>query len=210
MKRVCHGERETSNSKLRSSRLNSSLLQNPPHRFLCQLVECLHAELQVLFPGIFDFVVADAMQALDKHHHCGHAGASDLGGVMQRTGWQTMYLATGFLYRVGAETNQVRMEKHGLDLPQTIPCDANIAFTGKPLAGLARVVQQSGKRRGVEMTLVKRYPAFLDDTGDDSRFRGAGADGANAAVANSDAIDLRAHPGGGQKSITSPIHGRAP
>ena len=56
---------------------------NPPHRFLGEFVEGGHTPFEVFLPGILDFVVADAVQALDEHHHGRHAGARDFGGVVQ-------------------------------------------------------------------------------------------------------------------------------
>src|SRR2546425_637330 len=75
-------------------RLSTSL--NPPHRLLRQLVERGHAEFEVFFLCVLDFIVADAVQTLDEHHHGRHAGARDFGGVVQRAARQAMRLAAGF------------------------------------------------------------------------------------------------------------------
>ena len=48
-------------------------MANPPHRLLRQFVERGHAEFEVFFLRVLDFVVADAVQALDEPHHSGHA-----------------------------------------------------------------------------------------------------------------------------------------
>ena len=56
----------------------------PPHRLLREFVERGNTEFEVLFLRVLDFVVADAVQALDEHHHRRHTGARNLGGVVQR------------------------------------------------------------------------------------------------------------------------------
>jgi hypothetical protein len=41
-------------------------------------------EVEMVFAGVFDLVVADAAQGLDEHHYRGDAGAGDFGGVVER------------------------------------------------------------------------------------------------------------------------------
>jgi len=47
--------------------------------FFRELVKRMHAKFEVILPCIFNFIVADAVQALDKHHHGRHAGCRDFG-----------------------------------------------------------------------------------------------------------------------------------
>ena len=81
--------------QFRSSSTSSAvkIFLHPPHRLFRQLVERGHAEFEVLFLRVLDFVVADAMQALDEHHHRRHARGCDFGGVVQRAARQAMPLA---------------------------------------------------------------------------------------------------------------------
>jgi hypothetical protein len=58
------------------------LAENPTHSFGGEAVECFHGHLQMIFAGVFDFVVADALERLDEHHHCRDAGTRDLSGVV--------------------------------------------------------------------------------------------------------------------------------
>src|SRR5438105_8443151 len=60
------------------------------------------------------------------------------------------------------------------------------------------------------MALIERDPAFFDDTGDNSWFRGARTDRANASMSIGDLVNLRAHPCGGQKGIAPAIHWGTP
>src|SRR4051812_15384379 len=60
------------------------------------------------------------------------------------------------------------------------------------------------------MALIQSDAAFLNNAGDDARFGGARADGANAAAAAfGDAINFLAHFSSSKKSIATTIHRRA-
>ena len=146
---------------------------HPLHRLLRQLVECGHAEFEMFFLRVLDFIVADAVQALHKHHHCRHAGARDLRGVVQWAGWKAMARCASFLDRFIAEIDQLRIEQNGFDIPKAFPGNANSAFAGETLRGRTRVREHGCQRRGVEMALIERDAAFLDDAGHDAGFRGA-------------------------------------
>jgi hypothetical protein len=56
---------------------------DPSHRLVGQLIESDDGLLEIFFLGVFDFVVADAVEALDEHHDGGDAGARDFGGVVK-------------------------------------------------------------------------------------------------------------------------------
>ena len=62
------------------------------HGFGREAVECGDALFEVFFFCVFDFVVADATQRLDEHHHGGNAGARDFGSVMERARRHAMRL----------------------------------------------------------------------------------------------------------------------
>src|ERR1035438_6620421 len=86
---------------------------NPLHRLLREFVERGHAKFQMFFLRVLDFVVADAVQALDKHHYRRHTGGRDFGGVVQRAARQTMRFAVGFADRLVAQRNEGRLTMSG-------------------------------------------------------------------------------------------------
>ena len=47
---------------------------DPSDRFVGQVVEGGHGQFQVLFLRVLDFIVGDAMKALDEHHDGGVPG----------------------------------------------------------------------------------------------------------------------------------------
>ena len=65
----------------------------------------------MFFLRVLDFVVADAMQALDEHHHGRHARSRDFGGVVQRAARQAMRLAAGFADGFVAQRNEFIVER---------------------------------------------------------------------------------------------------
>ncbi len=90
--------------------------------------------------------------------------------------------AAGFADRFVAERDEFVVKGRGSMCQRrshetvTLPSAAK-----RSLASLASC-EHARKRLGVEMALVESDAAFLDDAGDDARLRGAGADGADAAV----------------------------
>ena len=56
----------------------------PRQRLRRQAVERLHRQLEVLGLRVLELRVREPAQALDEDHHGRHAGARDLGGVVQR------------------------------------------------------------------------------------------------------------------------------
>ena len=91
------------------------------YRLFSQLVEGSHAHFEMFFLRILDFVVANAVKALDKHHYSGHARARDFGGIMQRTGWQPMTLPASFVDGSVAHADQIPIEENRFNLPQAVP-----------------------------------------------------------------------------------------
>ena len=77
----------------------------------------MDAEGEVVFAGIFDFVVADAAQGLHKEHNRGDAGARDFGGVVERAGGHAMRGAGNFADGLFAKIEQRGMEGDGFDVP---------------------------------------------------------------------------------------------
>lgn len=55
---------------------------NPSHDLRGEAVEGGEGLFEVVFAGVFDFVVADAVEALDEHHDGGDAGHGDFGGIV--------------------------------------------------------------------------------------------------------------------------------
>ena len=108
---------------------------NPLHRLLREFVERGHAKFQMFFLRVLDFVVADAVQALDKHHYRRHTGGRDFGGVVQRAARQAMHFAAGFGNGISAELNQIFVEQNGFDLPEAFPRNFYVAFFRKFFTG---------------------------------------------------------------------------
>jgi hypothetical protein len=65
----------------------------------------------MLFFGVLDFVVADAVEALHKHHDGGDAGAGDFGGVVQRAGGEAMGSGAGFGDGFVGERDKIFMKR---------------------------------------------------------------------------------------------------
>lgn len=182
-------------------------ISNGGEGFVGEFIESGDAKFEVFLLGVFDFVVADAVEALDKHHHGGNAGAGDFGGVVKRAGGKAMGFAAGFGYGIGTHLDEFGIEKDGFDLPKAFPGNANIALLREAFAGSFCILEHFGESRRVEVALVKGDAAFRDNTGDDAGFGSTGADGANTAVAAlGDAIDFRAHFCGGKESVFATIH----
>ncbi|HEV2804367.1 MAG TPA: hypothetical protein VGW57_05465 [Chthoniobacterales bacterium] len=63
-----------------------------------------------------DFVVGDALEALDEHHDGGDAGPGDFGGVVERAGGEAMRfgadLADGFVAQGDRIANIGRVFAH--------------------------------------------------------------------------------------------------
>ena len=71
-----------SGSSFQAEWRKSQLIIDPFDRQGGQAVKSTDSGFDVFFPGVFDFVVADAVQALDKHHHGRDAEAGNFGGIM--------------------------------------------------------------------------------------------------------------------------------
>src|SRR5256714_3360953 len=138
----------------------------------------------MLFFGVLDFVVGDAVEALDEHHDGGDAGAGDFGGVVERAGGEAMWFGTGLKARpllrsryggngFVAERDEIVVEEDRFDLPEAFPGNGDVAFARETLAGFACFGEHAGKSGGVEMALVERDSAFFDDARDDAGLGGA-------------------------------------
>ena len=182
----------------------------PLHRLLRQLVECGHAEFEVFFLRVLDFVVADAVQALDEHHHGRDARCRDFSGVMQRAARQAVNFAAGFADGFVAQRDEFVVERARVNLPEAFPTHFHVAFLRKFFAGGFGFLKHACERRAVEMALIQRDATFLDDARDDARFGRAGANGANAvAAAPGDFVNLGTHLRGGEEGVFAAIHRRA-
>ena len=142
-----------------------------------------HTEFEVLLLRVLDLVVADAVQALDEHHHGRDARAGDFRRIVQRAGRQAVRDAAGFADRLVAEPMSVSWNGRGSICQRRSQVTSTLPSAAKrSLASLASASILASASR-VEMALVERDPAFLDDAGDDAGLGRAGADGANAAAA---------------------------
>src|SRR5256885_16653699 len=57
------------------TKIRDAGLPDPLHRLVDKFIERRDRQLEVLFFGVLDFVVADAVQTLDKHHYGRHSRA---------------------------------------------------------------------------------------------------------------------------------------
>ena len=160
----------------------------------------------MLFFRVLDFVMADAVEALDEHHDGGNAGTRDFGGVMEWAGREAMGFGAGFGDGFVAKGNEVVVKKNRLDLPEAFPGNGDVAFLRESFAGRFRFSQHAGEGRGVEVPLIERDATFIDDAGDDAGFSGAGTNCADATVAVGDLINLRAHFRGGEEGVFAAVH----
>ena len=125
-------------------------------------------EAEMLFAGVFDFVVRDAAEGLDEHHDGGDAGAGDFGGVVERAGGE----ADGFFGDIddgfAAEGDEVGVEGDGLDGPGVGPFDGAAFFGGEAAAGFLSFAVHDGEDVGGEVALVEGALTAADDGGDDA------------------------------------------
>jgi hypothetical protein len=141
---------------------------NPPHCFLRELVEGDDALLQMFFLGVLDFVVADTVQTLDEHHHGGNSGGGNFRRIVQRPAGQAVNLAARLTNGFVAQRDKFVVERARRDLPKAFPRNFDVAFLGKFFAGDFGFSQHLGELGGIEMALVERDAAFLDDAGNDA------------------------------------------
>ena len=188
---------------------------NPSYGFFRELVKRGDAKFKMFFLGVLDFVVADALQALDEQHHGGNASRGDFGRIVQRATRQTMNLAAGFADGFVAQRDEFVVERARRDLPETFPRDFHVAFARKGFARSFCLRQHCRELGRIQMPLIQSDPTFFNHAGDDARFCGAGADGANAArprlifAARGDFINLGTHFCCREKCVLAAIHRRA-
>ena len=168
---VGNGQRDVVDSFERHHLSSSGGALDPPDGLVGEFVEGGHGQGEVFFFGVFDFVVADAVEALDEHHDGGDAELSDGGGVVKWAGGEAMGFGAGVGDGFVAEGDEIGVEKDRLDLPEAFPGNGDVAFFREAFAGFLRFGKHAGERGGVEMALIERDPAFFDDAGDDAGFR---------------------------------------
>ena len=177
-----------------------------------QPVECSHRKLDVLLLGVLELRVREPTEALDEQHHGRHAGASDLGRVVERAARQPVRRARDFPDRLVGELDQPLVEEDRLDVPDPLPLDLDVLFLGKPPRGCLRVAQHLRQLDGVEMPLVEQALGGLDDRGDDAWFRHHAAHRADGALSDplGDLTDLQLEPGRTGERVATLVHrGRA-
>lgn len=81
------------------------------HRFFREPVEGNNSHLNVLLFCVLDFVVAYAVQTLNKHHDGGHASGGRFGGIVKRAAGHAMRLSAGFPNRNIAKFDQVIVKR---------------------------------------------------------------------------------------------------
>ena len=91
-----------------------------------EFVESSYGHREMFFFGVFDFVVADAVEALDEHHDGGDAGAGDFGGVVERAGRETMRFRAGVGDRFVAEGDEIGLKQN--PLPTNLLSDVAARF----------------------------------------------------------------------------------
>jgi hypothetical protein len=82
-----------------------------------QLIEGDHGQCEMLLFRVFDFVVADAVEALDEHHDGGDAEAGDFGCVVERAGGEAMWNGAGLRDGFVSKRNAVEISSltHRID-----------------------------------------------------------------------------------------------
>lgn len=100
--------------------------------------------VEVVFFGVFDFVVADAVEGLDEHHDGGDAGHGDFGGVVEGAGREAVGGVGGFLDGLVAEGDEVGVEGGGGNVPEALPGDGGFGFGGEAFAGVFCLGKHSG------------------------------------------------------------------
>src|ERR1043165_8377719 len=121
-----------------------------------------------------------------------------------------MRLRDRFLDGRIAHFDELGMEWPGLDLPEAFPRNLHVALLRKALGGVLCLLEHLREFRGVEMALVERDAAFLDDARHDPGLGGARTDRADpVAAALRDLVNLRTHFRRSQEGVLAPIHRRA-
>ncbi|MDB6026269.1 MAG: hypothetical protein JWM68_2492, partial [Verrucomicrobiales bacterium] len=164
----------------------------------------------MLFLRVLDFIMADAVETLDEHHHGRDTGAGDFGGVVQWAGREPIRLVGELCDGIGAHIDKVFVEEHRFDLPKAFPGNAHVSFYSETFARFFGFLQHGRQCFRIQMPLIQCDPTFLDNARDDAWFGGAGTDGADTAVAPfRNKINLKTYSGPGEESVLAPVHRRA-
>jgi|ERR1700693_6208908 len=97
---------------------DSRIANNPIYSFGSEAVESDYGHFEVLFLGVFNLIMADAVEGLHEHHDGGDAGAGNFGCVVEWAGRHAVRGARDFPDGLFAEIKQVGMEWDGLDVPE--------------------------------------------------------------------------------------------
>src|SRR4051812_25296083 len=93
------------------------------------------------------------------------------------------------------QRDELRMKRPRLNVPETFPRHADLAFSGKLLAGRLRLAPHACQRGGVQVSLIESDAALLDHARHDAWLGGTSADGTHSvAAALRDAVNFRRHP----------------
>ena len=115
----------------RPSASSSGRRGRPGERLRRQAVERLDGELEVLGLRVLELRVAEAAEALDEEHHGRHAGARDLGGVVQRAAREPVRRARDLADRLVGEADQRLVEEDRLDLPDPLVLDLDVLLLAR-------------------------------------------------------------------------------
>src|SRR5205807_7438061 len=66
---ICEARLLTDYAREFDRKMSGQGLLDPAHRLVGELIESSDRQLKMFFLRVLDFVVTDAVQALDKHHH---------------------------------------------------------------------------------------------------------------------------------------------
>ena len=132
---------------------------------------------RVLLLRVLDLGVREAAQALHEHHHRRHAGARDLGRVVQRAARQPVRRAGDLARSPRRKVDQLGVEQDRLDLPDPLPRDLDVSPRRRSARSPPRAAPASpraSRRRGgagraaarQSSTTVVTIPGFVDDAAD--------------------------------------------
>ena len=135
-----------------------------------QPVERLHRELEVLVLRVLELRVREAAQALDEDHHRRHAGARDLGRVVQRPARQPVRRRPrprgSTRRRARSAPRRTGSARCSRSAPTRPRCPPPARTARDARLGVAEHLRELVR---VEVALVEQALGRLDDRGDDAR-----------------------------------------